>query len=356
LEIGTIFATVNINNKLVSVGADVKIKTVILFFLFIATSIDAAKIKDIVSVRGVRDNQLIGYGLVVGLNGTGDGSSSKFTQRAISSMLGSVNIKIDPKDIKSKNVAAVMVTATLPPFSRHGDRIDVVVSSMGDAKSISGGTLLLTALRGVDGEITALAQGEIEEEYNGKRASLKSSAKIEGGAIVEREVGFDLYRKNSIELSLRKADFNMAVKIQNLINSRFHTNAAKAIDPRTIRLIRPANYSMVEFLAKVNELNIYGVKTNKDKIVIDRRSATVVSGADTLIEPVVVSLDDLTITIAPEVRNRASKNSVTMRYGKTTIANITRVLHKLGTKPSEIISVIRAMKRQGAIGAKLEII
>jgi len=115
-----------------------------------------------VSVRGVRDNQLIGYGLVVGLHGTGDGSSSKFTQRAIASMLSSVNVRINARDIKSKNVAAVMVTATLPPFSRHGDKIDVEVSSMGDAKSISGGTLLLTALKAIDGQIYALAQGKIK--------------------------------------------------------------------------------------------------------------------------------------------------------------------------------------------------
>lgn len=325
--------------------------------LLVLSSANAVKIKDLVNVRGVRDNQLIGYGLVVGLNGTGDGSSSKFTQRAISSMLGSVNVKIDAKDIKSKNVAAVMVTATLPPFSRHGDRIDVTVSSIGDAKSISGGTLLLTPLKSVDGVITALAQGRIEESYSSKgKAALKTAAVISGGALVEREVGFDIYHKNRIELSLKKADFNTAVRIQNLINSRYHTNAAKALDPRTIEIRRPSNMSMVEFLAKVSNLNLYGVKSNEGKIVINRDDATIVAGADTLIEPVVVSHGDITIRIAPGLKKSLSKSGVSMPYGKTTLANVTRVLQKLGAKPREIISIIETMQRQGALNARLEII
>ncbi len=328
-------------------------------FLLVLSSANATKIKDLVNVRGVRDNQLMGYGLVVGLNGTGDGSSSKFTQRAISSMLGSVNVKIDAKDIKSKNVAAVMVTATLPPFSRHGDRIDVTVSSIGDAKSISGGTLLLTPLKSVDGAITALAQGKIEEEYSSgsrSKAALRTTVNIEGGALVEREVGFDLYHKNRIELSLKKADFNTAVRIQKLINSHYRTNAAKALDPRTIEIRRPSNMSMVEFLARINELNIYGVKSNQNKIVINRSDATIVAGADTIIEPVIVSHGDLTIKIAPGVKRSMSKSGVFMPYGKTTLANITRVLQKLGTKPREIISIIETMKRQGALNAKLVLI
>jgi len=328
-----------------------------IFILLLLTQLlEATKIKELTSVRGVRDNQLIGYGLVVGLNGTGDGSSSKFTQRAVASMLASVNVRIDARDIKSKNVAAVMVTANLPAFSRHGDKIDVDVSSMGDAKSISGGTLLLTPLKSIDGEIYALAQGSINKSYVGAKAKadLRTTAKIYGAALVEKELGYDLYHKNRIELSLKKADFATAVKIQKLVNSTFHTPAAKALDPRTIQITRPSNMSMVEFLARVNELNMYGIKSQK--IVIDRRSGTIVAGADILISPVVVAQGDLTLKIAPNIKSKSTNKEINMRYGSTTVASVARVLQKLGSKPSDIINMINTMKRQGAISADVEVL
>jgi flagellar P-ring protein precursor FlgI len=316
----------------------------------------ATKIKDLVNVRGVRDNQLIGYGLVVGLNGTGDGSSSKFTQRAIASMLSSVNVKIDARDIKSKNVAAVMVTATLPPFARHGDRIDVEVSSMGDAKSLNGGTLLMTPLRSIGGEIYALAQGAIDSGYSSPKIKVRplTAVKIYSGAIVEKELNYDLYHKNQIELSLKKADFNTAIKIQKRINSKFHTNAAKALDPRTIQITRPANLSMVEFLAMVDKLDIYSVQTSK--VVIDRKSGTIVAGANLLISPVFVAQNGLTIEIAPNVKNQTSGKNLSLSYGKATLGSISRVLQKLGSKPEDIISIVEALKREGAIRAEVEVI
>ena len=331
--------------------------------------LEATTIKELTNVRGVRENQLIGYGLVVGLQGVGDGSSSKFTQRAISSMLQSVNVKIDAKDIKSKNVAAVMVTASLPPFSRHGDKIDIEVSSMGDAKSIKGGTLLLTPLKSVDGEIYALAQGKLSQGYlaKGEKASRETSMKLYEGALVEKELGFDIYNKNRIQLSLKKADFNTAVKIQNVINKTFGVKSAVAIDPRTIQVTRPSNFSMVEYLAKVDAINVWSVKT--DKIVIDQRSGTVVAGVDIMIDPIVISQGDLTLKIEgarnlPQGRGNqyisdtasinVKNNVVSMR--KVTVANVTRVLQKMGSKPADIISIIQAMKKQGAIRAEVEII
>lgn len=342
----------------------------LLIFLLFSQVLEATKIKELTNVRGVRENQLIGYGLVVGLQGVGDGSSSKFTQRAVASMLQSVNVKIDSTDIKSKNVAAVMVTASLPPFSRHGDTIDIEVSSMGDAKSIMGGTLLLTPLKSVDGQIYALAQGKIEKGFlpQGTKALKETSARVQAGALVEREIGFDLYHKNRIELSLKKSDFNTAVRIQNIINKTFGTNAAVALDPRTIQITRPSNYSMVEFLARVNEVNVYGVKT--DRIVIDQKSGTVVAGADIMIEPTIISQGDLTLKIEATktlptigadnqyVSESASinvKNNV-VSMQQVTVANVARVLQKLGSKPSDIIAVIQTMKRQGAIRAELEVI
>ncbi len=346
-----------------------KLKLLFILLLF-SQVVEATKIKDLAHVRGVRENQLIGYGLVVGLNGVGDGSSSKFTQRAVSSMLQSVNVKIDANDIKSKNVAAVMVTASLPPFSRHGDKIDVEVSSMGDAKSIVGGTLLLTPLKSVDGDIYALAQGKIKKGYlkKGAKTPRETSARIYEGALVEKEVGFDLYHKNRIELSLKKADFNTAVRIQNKINQTFGVKSAVAIDPRTIEITRPSNFSMVEYLARVDEIEMYGVKT--DKIVIDQKSGTVVSGSNIMIDPIIISQGDLTLQIESAnhlpkagkenqyISDTASvnvKNNV-VSMQKVTVANVARVLQKMGSKPEDIIAIIQTMKKQGAIRAELEVI
>lgn len=185
--------------------------------LTLAISAFAAQIKDIANVVGVRENQLIGYGLVVGLNGSGDGSSSEFTIQSLSNMLQSVNVKIKPDDIKSKNTAAVMVIAKLPPFARQGDKLDVVISSIGDAKSLQGGTLLMTPLKGVDGDIYALAQGSLT--IGGKTASRGGASKdgnhvtagtIPSGAIVEREIAYDIYNQEAIFLSLKESNFDTA--------------------------------------------------------------------------------------------------------------------------------------------------
>jgi flagellar P-ring protein precursor FlgI len=332
----------------------------------------ATKVKDITNVIGVRDNQLIGYGLVVGLKGTGDGSSSEFTRQAISSMLQSVNVRVDSSKVKSKNVAAVVVTANIPAFSRHGDRLDIEVSSIGDAKSIVGGTLVLTPLKAVDGEVYALAQGKIASGYSagGKKSRKDTVAKIFDGALVEKEVVYDLNSKSTIRLSLKKSDFATATNIQNKINTSFSAGVAIALDSRTIELSRPINYSTVEFLARVNETDISYVGTNK--VVIDERTGTVVAGIDVLVEPVVVSHGDLTLKIMSadtlptadkynvnygnETSISVNNNIVRIQKGKVTVANIARVLQKLGSTPADIIAVMHTIKRAGGINAELEII
>ncbi len=343
------------------------------FVLLIFTQVlSATKIKDITNVIGVRENQLIGYGLVVGLNGTGDGSSSEFTRQAISSMLQSVNIKVDSKKVKSKNVAAVMVTAVLPAFSRHGDNLDIEVSSIGDAKSIVGGTLILTPLKAVDGEVYALAQGSIEKGFlaGGKKSKKSTTAKIFDGALVEKEVAYDINSKNTIRLSLKESDFATAAKIQKRLNRSFGIRVASAIDPRTIELRRPSNLSMVEFLARVNETSIS--HDGADKIVIDQQSGTVVAGLNVKISPVVISHGDLTLKILPadnlpkssnanvqygdETSILVNNNTVYVKHGKVTVANIVRVLQKLGAKPSDIIAVMQTIKRAGGINSKVEVI
>ena len=219
-------------------------KVIYMVFVLLAMPLFAAKVSDLVNIVGVRDNQLIGYGLVVGLNGSGDKTTSTFTMQSISNMLESVNVKIDPNDIQSKNVAAVMVTAKLPPFARQGDTIDILVSSIGDAKSLEGGTLLLTPLSGLDGRIYAVAHGAVGrggKNERGGSANHALAATMPNGGIVEREVVYDLYSKVNATLSLKEANFQNAMRIQTRINETFGANpenkpVAMAIDPRTIKL------------------------------------------------------------------------------------------------------------------------
>ena len=345
-----------------------------MFFLLllVITSLNAEKIREIASIIGVRENQVIGYGLVVGLNGTGDGSSSAFTIRSISNLLQTVGVKIDPKDIKSKNVAAVMVTASLPSFARQGDKINVNISSIGDAKSLEGGTLLMTALKGVDGNIYALSQGSVTiGGRNGKGGGAKNhttAGMIYDGAVVEREIVYDIYNQNFAKLSLKNSNFKTAISIQNRLNEFFQDRIAVAIDPRTIKLMKPSSVSMVEFLASVLEVDVDYQR--EQRIVIDERTGTIVSGIDIRVDPVIITHGDITIKISPGKMPKdesvinlkdgvdiyPNENLLSIEEDKITVANLTRALHKLGAKPKDIISIIESIKRAGAIRAKLEVI
>ena len=320
-----------------------RVLTIIFFsllYVFITTNLFAQKIKDISSIIGVRSNQLIGYGLVVGLNGSGD-SSSKFTSQTLSNLLKNVNVKVNPKDIKSKNVAAVMVTATLPPFAREGDKIDVTVSSIGDAKSLQGGVLLITPLKGVNGKIYALAQGPITMggfnlKGGKKQKHFTTTVKVLNGATVERAVVWDIYHQNYATLSLKRSDFELAIKVQKAIN-RYFKNSAIAIDPRTVRLKKPKNLSMPEFLAKIQNLDISLPQENI--IVIDERTGTIVTGGDITIKPSVIIYSDFTINIQKP----------------TSITELTQDLKKFKATPQDIIAIIENLKKSNTINAKVVI-
>ncbi|WP_170000065.1 flagellar basal body P-ring protein FlgI [Campylobacter sp. RM9328] len=334
----------------------------------------AAQVKDIASVVGVRDNQLIGYGLVVGLSGTGDGSTSEFTIQSLSNMLQTVNVKINPDDIKSKNTAAVIVTAKLPAFARHGDKLDVTISSIGDAKSLQGGTLLMTPLKGVDGDIYALAQGSLtlggkSSGRAGASSNHLTAGSIFGGALVEREVTYDFYNQNNINLSLKNTNFKTALDIQNAINANIGDDIAIALDPRTILLRRPQDANIIEIVSSVLDLEI-DYKAD-EKIVIDERTGTVVSGINAVVDPVVVTHGDITIKIEPNSYenieeadvNLQSDTAISPNAGllkisgeKTTVANVTRALNRLGASPSDIIAILENLKRVGAIHVDLEVL
>ncbi len=341
-------------------------KRVFLWLIFVLAfhKLLAEKIGDIASVVGVRDNQLIGYGLVIGLNGTGDKSGSKFTMQSISNMLESVNVKISADDIKSKNVAAVMITASLPPFARQGDKIDIHISSIGDAKSIQGGTLVMTPLNAVDGNIYALAQGAI---VSGNSNNLLS-ANIINGATIEREVSYDLFHKNAMTLSLKNPNFKNAIQVQNTLNKVFGNKVAIALDPKTIQITRPERLSMVEFLALVQEIPIN--YSAKNKIIVDEKSGTIVSGVDIIVHPIVVTSQDITLKITKEPLNDSKNtqdldnnmsldtahNTLSSNGKSITIAGVVKALQKIGVSAKGMISILQALKKSGAISAEMEIL
>lgn len=335
-----------------------------LIFVLASHKLLAEKIGDIASVVGVRDNQLIGYGLVIGLNGTGDKSGSKFTMQSISNMLESVNVKISADDIKSKNVAAVMITASLPPFARQGDKIDIHISSIGDAKSIQGGTLVMTPLNAVDGNIYALAQGAI---VSGNSNNLLS-ANIINGATIEREVSYDLFHKNAMTLSLKNPNFKNAIQVQNTLNKVFGNKVAIALDPKTIQITRPERFSMVEFLALVQEIPIN--YSAKNKIIVDEKSGTIVSGVDIIVHPIVVTSQDITLKITKEPLNDSKNtqdldnnmsldtahNTLSSNGKSITIAGVVKALQKIGVSAKGMVSILQALKKSGAISAEMEIL
>ncbi len=344
------------------------------FFLLVlaVTSLSAERVREIANVVGVRENQVIGYGLVVGLNGTGDGSTSEFTIRSISNLLQTVGVKINPKDIKSKNVAAVIVTSTLPAFARQGDKLNSTISSIGDAKSLEGGTLLMTAMKGVDGKIYALSQGAVTiGGRNGKGGGTKNHTTagiVIGGTIIEKEIIYDIYNMSFANLSLQSSNFKTAISVQEGLNKFFKEDVAVAIDPHTIKLTKPANSSMIEFLAKTLEVNVEYQR--EQRVIIDERTGTIVAGIDIKVDPVVITHGDITIKISP-IKILEDEDGVDMREGvnilpdqnllhvkedKITVANLTRALHKLGAKPKDVISILESIKRAGAIRAKLEVI
>ena len=347
-------------------------KLVILFALLIS-SLNATKINDVSNIVGVRENQLIGYSLVVGLKKTGDGTTSKFTLQSISNMLKAMNIDMNPIDIKSKNVAAVVVTATMKPFARQGDMFDVTVSSIGDAKSLEGGTLLMTPLKGVDGKIYALSQGSVSIGGRNTRGAGSESHPTAGtvfnGGFIEREINIDLFHQEYAVLSLKEADFKNAVAVQKSINNFYNTQVAVATDSRSVKLKRPKNRSMIEFLAEVQDIDMN--YRPKNRIVINERTGTIVAGVNIELKPIILTHGDITIKIVEQdsVISPAgamavdknlviglNENEIYTKKGTTTVANLVRSLQKLGATPKDIISILEAMKSAGSIAADIKVL
>ncbi|MGR3756495.1 MAG: flagellar basal body P-ring protein FlgI [Tranquillimonas sp.] len=343
------------------------------------------RIKDIATFEGVRENQLVGYGLVVGLNGTGDGlRNSPFTQKSIEGMLERLGVgNLSEDQMKTQNTAAVMVTAMLPPFARMGATIDVVVSSLGDASSLRGGTLIVTPLSGADGEVYAVAQGPIAVAgyaAQGINASIVEGvptvARIENGATVEREVSFQLASLDSIRIALRNPDFTTAERVEKAINESLGSGIARALDSTTIEVKLPGKSDVPELIAAVERLTV--APDSVAKVVIDARSGTIVIGANVRIDMVAVSQGGLTVmvredisvsqpepisiggttVVVPEttVAVQEKPAAFTVLEGDVSLQRLVDGLNAIGVGAKETISILQAIKAAGALHADLEII
>ena len=346
----------------------------------------SSRIKDIADFEGVRENQLVGYGLVVGLHGTGDNIKSiNFAKESLISMLDQLGINARDGQLKSKNIAAVMVTASLPPFARQGSRIDVMVSAMGDAKSLQGGTLIATPLSGANGEVYAVAQGQIATgsvSAQGNNASVTrgvpTSGRIANGAIIENEIDFALDSLKNIRIALRNPDFTTARRISDAINAMLGQPASKALDPATVDLQIPQEYEdkVVDLMTKVEQLQVQ--PDQLAKVVIDESSGIIVIGKDVKINRLAIAQGNLTIKISeiPMV-----SQPLPFSNGTTVTQNVTAIdvneevnsrlsvldtgvnlqelvdgLNALGVTPRDLISILQAVKASGALQADIEVI
>ena len=339
----------------------------ILIYILIIVNLFSVTIEEVSNFVGIRDNQLIGYGVVVGLDDTGD-SGSSVTKKSLSNILAVSNVKIEPNKLSSGNIASVIITATLPSFARQGDKLDITISSIGDAESLRGGTLLLTPLKGVDKQIYALAQGSISipTGIEGEKNHLTSGS-ILGGAIVEKEIKNKLFKKKNINISLKKGSFENAINIQKAINKQFDSKIATAKDSKTIFVKKDKNYGMVEFLSILERINVKYVK--KEKIIIDEKTGTIIAGISVKVDPVMITHGELIVKISPRVIPVPLKDDIgggmaidrengviVTEKRRPSIANIARALQKMGAKPKDIVSIIVAMKKAGAISVDIEIL
>jgi flagellar P-ring protein precursor FlgI len=341
------------------------------------------RIKDITSVQGVRANQLVGYGLVIGLNGTGDSlRNSPFTEQSIQSMLDRMGINVRNARARTRNVAAVIVTAELPPFMGSGSRIDVTVSSLGDATSLAGGSLVLTPLFGADNQIYAVAQGPLAVTgftSGGKSETLTqgvpTSGRIPNGALVERESPGQFNEEKGFVLELRNPDFNTAVSVADAINAfsvpRYGARVAREQDLRTVALVRPRGVTAARFMAEIGDLAVR--PDVPARVVIDERSGTIVIGRDVQISTVAVAHGNLTVRVTemPRVSQPApfsegetvvtSDTVVSAEQsggnlaivGGTNLHTLVTGLNKIGLKPNGIIAILQAIKSAGALQADL---
>ncbi|MFZ6765360.1 flagellar basal body P-ring protein FlgI [Pseudoroseomonas sp. WGS1072] len=344
------------------------------------------RLKDIVAIEGVRGNQLIGYGLVIGLQGSGDQlRNTPFTQQSLAAMLERMGINVADARVQTKNTAAVIVTATLPAFARQGTPIDVQVSSLGDAKSLNGGTLIVTPLMGADGEVYAVAQGPVvvggfkaEGQAQSISSGVTTQGRVPGGGLVEREVPVEMRGLESIRLALRAPDFTTAIRIEEAVNARFGATTATALDLGTVEVRVPPGFRdrLPLLVAQMEGLQVR--PETPARVVVDERTGTIVVGAQVRVDPVAITHGNLVIrvtesplvsqpapfsngetTVVPrtqvEVDDQRGRRLATLPRA-TTLKDLVDGLNALGLAPRDLISVLTALKASGALHAELQFI
>ncbi|AUX93072.1 flagellar basal body P-ring protein FlgI [Mixta gaviniae] len=368
--------------------SQLRIIRIALSLLLLAVSVNASadRIRDLATIQGVRDNQLIGYGLVVGLDGTGDQTAqTPFTTQSLNNMLSQLGITVPSgTNMQLKNVAAVMVTSSLPAFGRQGQQIDVVVSSLGNAKSLRGGTLLMTPLKGVDNQVYALAQGNILVGGAGASAGGSSvqvnqlnGGRITGGATIEREIQSNFGTQGTLNLQLNDEDFSMAQRISDAINSRGY-GVAQALDARTVQVRVPTNNSsQVRLLADIQDLDV-SVPIQDAKVIINSRTGSVVMNREVALSSCAVAQGNLSVTVNQQ--QNVSQPNTPLAGGQTVVTpqtqidmrqeggalqrvnasanlnSVVRALNALGATPMDLMSILQSMQSAGCLRAKLEII
>lgn len=327
-----------------------------LLLVAIALNAQAARVKDIANIRGVRDNQLIGYGIVVGLKGTGD-SKNEFTNKSVSRMLDKLGVKVEDKEVASKNVAAVLITATLPAFARAGNKLDISVSSIGDAGSLAGGTLVQTPLRAADQQVYAVAQGPLLIGNGGD--AHPTVARMPNGAIIERDVAEDFTARKMFRLTLHNPDFTTAARLAKRINMDLAGKFATAKDAGTIDVVVPFAYEGrgVELLASIEALEV--TPDTRAKVVVNQKTGTVVIGDTVKISRVAISHGDLTVKIEGTGKGKSKDQSgdrVAVLDAGTSVGDLVRAMNMLGVSPKDLITILQNIKAAGALQAELEIL
>lgn len=352
--------------------------------LCVPSELRADSFKHVTDLVGARPNQLVGYGIVVGLNGTGDGAKAEFTLQSVAAMLRRLGVRVNPASIKIKNVAAVIVTAEIPAFAAHGQKLDITVSSLGDSKSLRGGTLIQTPLRGADRQIYAVAQGAVS--VGGASASSNGSAKtanhptvgrVPGGALIEREIKTVLAKEDAIRFALRRPSFLVAADAVTKINEALDGEFAKAYDAANIVVRVPKKYKQktVELIAAIGNVDV--ITEGLAKIVINERTGTVVAGSLVRLRPAAIAHGGLTVEITNEkevvqptaplaggktVKTKNTQVDVEFAPGDlhmvpetTSIGDLVNALNTLGVKPSDMIIIFQSLKSAGAINAEIEV-
>ncbi|MDJ0987964.1 MAG: flagellar basal body P-ring protein FlgI [Desulfobacterales bacterium] len=359
----------------------------LLFLIVMVPDVLAVRIKDIADIKGVRQNQLVGYGLVVGLEGTGDSDSSLFTIQSLASLLEKMGVTVQTSDIEDvENVAAVMVTADLPPFASLGSRLDVLVSSIGDAENLQGGTLLFTPLRAADGNVYAVAQGPVStggfaisgNSGDQVQKNFPTVGRVVGGALVEKELHSNFNDKNALTLALKDPDFTTASRVAQAINRAFFSQLAKTENAGSIRVTVPENYlgNTVQFVTRIESLGV--TPDMVSKVVVNERTGTVIMGENVRIATIAIAHGNLSIQInesldvsqplpfsrggqtvvTPEsdIVVQEGKNPIFLVESGVSIGEVVKALNALGVSPRDLIAIFQALKAAGALQADLEII